>query len=71
MSCIAIGLPRNETNVHSLHISKNSKIKPHVDVGDCGASIITWFNSGNIKGGDFVAHGLWYKFCTSNGAGVF
>jgi hypothetical protein len=71
MSCIAIGLPGNETNVHSLHISKNSKIKPHVNVGDCGASIIIWFNSGSIKGGDFVAHGLWYKFCTSNGEGVF
>jgi hypothetical protein len=71
ISCIAIGLPGNETNVHSLHISKNSKIKPLVDVVNYGASIITWFNSGNIKEGDFVVHGLWYKFCTSNSAGVF
>jgi hypothetical protein len=44
-----IGVPGNETNVHFLHISKNSKIKPHVDVGDSGASIITWFNSGTLK----------------------
>jgi hypothetical protein len=32
---------------------------------------LKWFNSGNIKGGDFVIHELWYKFCTSNSASVF
>jgi hypothetical protein len=66
-----IRLFRNETNVHSLHISKNSKIKPHVDVGNCCASIIIWINNGNIKGDDFATHGLWYKFSTSNGATMF
>jgi len=54
-----------------MNISKNSKIKPHVDVSDKEASIIRWINSGNIEGGDFVVHKLWYKFYSSNDAGIF
>jgi hypothetical protein len=35
------------------------------------ASVITWFSSSTIKGGDFIVNQLWYKFSTSNGAGIF
>jgi hypothetical protein len=37
LHCIAIGLPNKLANVHSMHISKNSQILPHLDVGD-----LTW-----------------------------
>ena len=67
LKCIAIGEDKHSTNVHSMHISKNLKIKPHLDVTNREASIITWFHQGDMKGGDFVVYQLWYKFSTSNG----
>ena len=45
LKCIAIGKDKHPTNVHSIHISKNSKIKPHLDVTDREASIKTWLYS--------------------------
>lgn len=54
-----------------MHISKNSKIKPRIDIYDKEASIIAWFNERNICGGDFVVYEMCYNFCTSNGAGIF
>ena len=32
---------------------------------------LTWFHQGDMKGGDFVVHQLWYKFSTSNSPGLF
>jgi len=71
LKCIAIREEDHPTNVHSMHISKNSRIKPHLDTNDKEASIITWFHHGDIKGGDFIVHQIWYKFSTSNGLGLF
>lgn len=68
---IAIGTKNALCNVHSMHLSKNSRIKPHIDNNDIKASIITWFNNGTRSGGQFGAHALWYKFDTSNNPGVF
>ena len=41
MNCIPIGLPRYITQVHQLHISKNSYIKPHIDMFNLDASFIS------------------------------
>ena len=71
LKCIAIGEDEHPRNVHSMHISKNSKIKPHLDVTDKEASIITWFHQGDMKRGNFAVYQLWYKFSTSNGPSLF
>jgi len=52
-------------NVHSMHISKISKIKPHVDANDKEASIIIRFNiliMAILKNMIFF-YIQWSKFC--------
>jgi hypothetical protein len=51
MNYIPIGLDGYTTQVHQMHISKNSYIKPHIDVFDLDTSFISWFAKGNSNGG--------------------
>jgi hypothetical protein len=53
MNCIPIGLNGYITQVHQMQISKNSHIKPHIDVSDLDTSFISWFAKGNPNGGCF------------------
>ena len=53
INCIAIGLDSYPTQVHQLHMSKNSFIKPHIDKLNFDCSFICWFIEGYPKGGEF------------------
>jgi hypothetical protein len=53
MNCIPIGLDGYTTQVHQTHISKNSFIKPHIDVFDLDASFILWVAEESPNGGCF------------------
>ena len=50
MNCIPIGLEGYTTQVYQLHISKNSYIKPHIDMSDLNALFISWFRKGQPGG---------------------
>ena len=71
MACLAIGLEGFEAQVHQLHISKNSYIKPHIDKSDFEASLIAWFTKGNPKRGYFGIFQHCLKFDNNSGAGIF
>jgi hypothetical protein len=43
MNCIPIGLDGYTIEIYQMHISKNSYIKPHIDVSNLDASFISWF----------------------------
>jgi hypothetical protein len=53
MNDVLISLYGYTTQVHQMHISKNSYIKPHIDVFDLDTSFISWFAKGNPNGGCF------------------
>jgi hypothetical protein len=42
-----ISLDGYTSQVHQMHISKNSYIKPHIDVSNLDSSFISWFAKGN------------------------
>ena len=71
MNCIPIGLAAYPTQVHQLHMSKNSFIKPHIDKLDFDCSFICWFTEGQPKGGEFGVFQHYMKLQNNNGAGVF
>jgi hypothetical protein len=71
MNCIPIGLDGYPTQVHQLHISKNSYIKPHIDMSNLDASFISWFTKRNPGGGCFGIFQYCLKFDNNNGAGIF
>ena len=71
MNCVSIGLDQYSTQVHQMHISKNSYIKPHLDKYDMEASLIAWFTKGDPRGGCFGMFQHCLKFDTSKGAGAF
>jgi hypothetical protein len=71
MNCIPIGLEGYTTQVHRLHISKNSYIKPHIGMFDLDASFISWFTKGQPGGGCFGMFQHCLKFDNNNGAGLF
>ena len=50
MNCIPIGLDGYTVQIHQMHISKNSYIKPHLDVFDLDTSFISWFAKVNPNG---------------------
>ena len=54
-----------------MHISKNSFIKPHIDMNDLESSIITWFSEGHPEGAEMGLFQMLYKFKTNNGSGLF
>jgi hypothetical protein len=66
MNCIPIGLDGYTTKVHQMHISKNSYIKPYIDVSDLDASFILWFAKGNPNGGCFGTFQHCLKFDNNN-----
>ena len=68
---LCIGHKDNPTNVMQMHISKNSFIKPHIDMGDLESSIITWFSEGHPEGAEMGLFQMLYKFKTNNGSGLF
>jgi len=71
MDCVSIRLDGYSTQVHRMHISKNSYIKPHLDKYDMEASFIAWFTRIDPPGGcfDMLQHCL--KFDTNKGDGAF
>jgi len=71
INCIPIGLEGYKTQVHQIHISKNSFIQPHIDPSDMEASYISWFVKGRPKGGLFGVFQHCLKFDNDNGAGIF
>ena len=71
MNCIPIGLEGYPTQVHQLHVSKNSYIKPHIDISDLDASFISWYTKGHPSGGCFGIYQHCLKFENNNGAGIF
>jgi hypothetical protein len=71
MNCIPIGLEGYTTQVHQLHISKNSYIKPHIDMSNLNASFISWFTKGQPGGGCFDMFQQCLKFDNNNGARIF
>jgi hypothetical protein len=71
VNCKPIGLDRYITQVYQMHISKNSYIKPHIDMSDLDASFISWFAKGNPYGGCFGIFQHSLKFDNNNGAGIF
>lgn len=68
---ICIGVPGLKAQVHQLHVSKNSCIKPHIDKLDFGASFVAWFTNGKPKGGCFGIFQQCLKFDNNSGAGIF
>jgi hypothetical protein len=50
---VLIGLAGYATKVHQMHISKNSYIKPRLDMYDIETYFISWFTRENPKGGSF------------------
>jgi hypothetical protein len=66
MNCIPIGLDGYTTKVHQMHVSKNSYIKPYIDVSDLDASFILWFAKGNPNGGCFGTFQHCLKFDNNN-----
>lgn len=68
---LCIGNKENQTNVIQMHISKNSYIKPHIDMNDLESSIITWFSEGEPRGAEFGLFQMLYKFKINNGSGLF
>jgi hypothetical protein len=71
MKCIPIGLEGYTTQVHQLHISKNSYIKLHIDMSDLDASFISRFTKGHLSGGCFAMFQHCLKFNNNSGAGIF
>ena len=71
MNCISIRLGAYPTQVHQLHMSKNSFIKPHIDKLDFDCSFICWFTEGHPKGGEFGVFQHFMKLQNNNGAGIF
>jgi hypothetical protein len=59
------------TQVHQMHISNNSYIKPHIDVSDLEASFISWFVKGDPNGKYFGMFQHCLKFDNNHGAGIF
>ena len=62
MNCIPIGLSGYTIKVHQMHISKNSYIKPYIDVSDLYASFISWFAKRNHNEGCFDILQHCFKF---------
>ena len=56
MKCISIGLEGYTTQIHQLHVSKNSYIKPHIDIFKLDASFISWFTKEHPGGGCFCMY---------------
>jgi hypothetical protein len=74
MSFIPIDLDGYTTQVHHMHISKNSFdhiIKPYIDVSDLDASFISWFAKENPSGGCFCMFQHCLKFDNNNGTRIF
>ena len=71
MNCISIGLLDYTTQVHQLHISKNSYIKLHIDMSNLDASFISWFTKGHPTRGYFGIFQHCLKFNNNNGVGIF
>jgi hypothetical protein len=71
MNCIPIGLEGYTTQVHQLHISKTSYIKPHIDMSNLDASFISWFTKGQSGGACFGMFQHCLKFDNNNGVGIF
>jgi hypothetical protein len=71
INCIQIGLPSYPTQVHQLHMSKNSFIKPHIDKLDYDCSFICWFTEGHPKGGEFGVFQHRLKLQNNNRSGIF
>jgi hypothetical protein len=68
MNCIPIGLEGFTTQVHQLHISKNSYIKSHIDMSNLDASFISWFAKKQPSGGCFGMFQHCWKFDNKNRA---
>jgi hypothetical protein len=71
ISCIPIGLDAYPTQVHQLHMSKNSFIKPYIDKLDFDCSFICCFTEGYPKGGEFGVFQHYMKLQNNNGAAIF
>jgi hypothetical protein len=54
-----------------MHTSKNSYIKPHIDVSNLDALFYITFCKGNPNGGCFGMFQQCFKFDNNNGAGNF
>jgi hypothetical protein len=71
MNCIPISLDGYTTQVHQMHIFKNSYIKRHIDVTDLDASFISWIAKGNPNEGYFGMFQHCLEFDNNNGAKKF
>jgi hypothetical protein len=71
MNCMPIDLDGYTIQVHQMHISKNSYIKPHIDVSNLETSFISWFAKGNPNGECFGMFQQYLNFDNNNGVGIF